>query len=293
MKTKQPLIYILLTAIFVTLVLIPAVGCKVTQKTTPEQNNGNNNGTDPNENNEEEFDPNAKTVLFMGSSYFAGNNFIGIFKNLMKAGGKKLNVFERIVSGAYLSFHAGNEESIKKIYERDWDYVLLQGGCHYISKPKWHYLIVPYIKELNRMIKDNCPDTKTVYMMPWAYEDGLEWMRGEGDSYEEMQQKIYNEALKVADEIGLVISPVGWAWRTVFLSPDHNIDMYRADYNHPTVNGSYLMACVFYCVIFQESCEGLEYYNGIPEDDAKFMQKAASDTVMNDLELWHIVEPSN
>jgi hypothetical protein len=289
MRKNLPLTFILLGAIFIALVIVPGAGCKVSQNTTP---NNNNDGTNPDDNNEE-YDPNAPTVLFMGSSYFAGNNFIGILKSLMKAGGKSLNIHERIVPGAYLSFHAGNDESIRKIYEQDWDYVLLQGGCHYISKPKWHYLIVPYIEELNRMIKDNNEETKTVYLMPWAYEDGLTWMRGEGDTYEEMQRNIYTQALKVADEIGLVIAPVGWAWRTVFQSTEYYVDLYQADYNHPTVNGSYLMACVYYAVLFQESCENLDYYHDLPEDIAKFMQKTASDTVLNDLELWHIVEPSN
>lgn len=255
-----------------------AAGCKISS---------DDSSTPP---EEEEVDPNAPKVLFIGSSYLSINNFKGIFKDLVKAGGKSLDVHTRMVPGVYLSYHSGNSETIDKIYSEKWAYVILQGGCHYISKPKWHEEILPFIERLNEMIKDNCEDTQTVYLMPWAYSDGLTWMRGEGDSYEEMSQNILNESTKFAHEIGIAVAPVGWTWFRVTTSDEYYINLYQDDYNHPSFSGTYLTACVFYVTIFQESLENNGFYFGIPEDRAKFMQRTASSTVLDDLELWNLTQ---
>jgi len=284
MRKKLSFLYILLGFIAVGLIISGSTCCKISKNTTQNDNQTNEG---------EGSDPNAPKVLFIGSSYFASNDFIGMFKNLVKAGGKSLNVHKVIKSGFYLSDHTRNSETMTKIYEEKWAYVYLQGGCHYISKPKWHQYILPYIKILYDAIKDNYQETKVVYQMPWAYKDGLEWMAGETDTYEQMQQNIYNETVKYAHEIGLVIAPVGWAWRTVILDPDCNIELYQSDYNHPTAWGSYLAACVFYVTTFQESLENVEYYYLFSIEKAKYMQQVASSTVLDDLETWNIVDSTD
>ena len=48
------------------------------------------------------------------------------------------------------------------------------------------------------------------------------------------------------------------------------------------------MACTIYSTIFQKSTVGIPYYAGIPQDEADFYQLVASDTVLNNLELWNI-----
>lgn len=284
MKVQVPFHQLLVLLILFGLIIPAGHGCKVNQSTkTVNETPGDNGET-------EVEDPDPPKVLFIGSSYFAYNGFIEMFKNMINAGGKSLDIHTRIVSGAYLSYHVGSSESIAKIYEEDWDYVLLQGGCHYISKPLWHPEIIPYIKELNKLIKYNCETTKTIYLMPWAYEDGLAWMYFHTESYMEMQQLIYNEAVKLAHEINIGLAPVGWAWKDVFQSKEYYIDMYQPDYNHPSFSGTYLMACVFYSTLFQERVDTVNYFHGIPEDKARFMQRVASDTVMNDLETWNLLE---
>jgi hypothetical protein len=277
MNKKSSSRSIVVGLIILALVMVTGAGCKIS--------NDNNSQGEP---EEEEVDPNAPKVLFIGSSYLAINNFRGIFRDLVKAGGKSLNVHNRFVQGVYLSYHSGNPETINLIYSEQWDYVILQGGCHFISKPKWHEEILPFIERLNEMIKDNCEDTKTVYLMPWAYSDGLTWAVGEGDTYEEMSQNILNESTKFAHEIDIIVAPVGWTWFNVTTSDEYYINLYQDDYNHPSISGTYLTACVFYVTIFQESLENNGFYFGIPEEKAKFMQRTASSTVLNDLELWNI-----
>lgn len=62
-----------------------------------------------------------------------------------------------------------------------------------------------------------------------------------------------------------------------------------SDWNHPSLKGSYLMACVIYSTVFRERTTGIEYYADIPEDDASNFQEVGSDIVLDNLELWNII----
>jgi len=64
--------------------------------------------------------------------------------------------------------------------------------------------------------------------------------------------------------------------------------LHMSDWNHPSLKGSYLMACVIYSAVFQESTVRNPYHAGIPDEEAEFFQSVASDTVLNKLELWNI-----
>ena len=50
----------------------------------------------------------------------------------------------------------------------------------------------------------------------------------------------------------------------------------RQDGSHPTVEGTYLAACVFYLVIFQRSPVGLGYHDGLPDKVAARDQQIAA-----------------
>ena len=48
------------------------------------------------------------------------------------------------------------------------------------------------------------------------------------------------------------MSPIGEAFRrSIALNP--NLELYQPDESHPSLEGSYLAACVFYEVLFQKS----------------------------------------
>jgi hypothetical protein len=57
---------------------------------------------------------------------------------------------------------------------------------------------------------------------------------------------------------------------------------------HPTEEGTYLTALVFYAVLFQQSPEGLPYRAGLSEETALFMQAVAAETVLADPERWNV-----
>jgi hypothetical protein len=58
------------------------------------------------------------------------------------------------------------------------------------------------------------------------------------------------------------------------------LDLWQGDGSHPNSYGTYLAACVFYAVIFQESPEGFTYYAELTEEVANTLQTAAANTVL-------------
>lgn len=234
-------------------------------------------------------------ILFIGSSYFNFHNLPWIFENLAVRSGKEVYIDKRMESGLYLADHVSLQGTTIKIRERDWDYIVLQGVGPLIAYPETYtaHAAYPALVNLRNKIKNNCESTRMVFCMPWAFEDGMTWVAGWTDEYDDMQLKIYNNTIKYSDEIGFEIAPVGWAWNTVLEERNYPLHyLHMSDWNHPSLKGSYLMACVLFSAIFQESSVNNSYYGGLPEEEAMDFQEVASSTVLNNLELWNIINPT-
>lgn len=235
-------------------------------------------------------------VLFIGSSYFGYNNMPGIFKSLVMEGNKKVYYDFSITNGKYLSDHASSDYTYSKINLYDWDYVFLQGvGTNVAFPDSAQNIFPPYVDHpwlpsmitLLDSIKTNYINGIPIFTMPWAFKDGMTWLDGFDQNYEEMQEIIYENTIKYSDEIGYKIAPVGWAWKKV-IEERPDIELFLSDYNHPSSKGTYLMACVFYVCVFQESVEGNSFYNDLIEEEAKYLQKIASEVVLQNLDLWRL-----
>jgi hypothetical protein len=236
-------------------------------------------------------------VLFIGSSYFLYNDLPALFRGLATSGGHRTVVESACWGGWFLDDHAASPDTEAKIKSRKWDYVVLQGVCTNMAFPDTHHLIFPpydrhdavaAITALKQKIDAKWRGVKVVYCMPWAFEDGTTWLDGYNHDYFEMQQMVYDNTIRFSDDIGFVIAPVGWAWNEVMKIKTQLHYLFRADWNHPSLRGSYLMACVIYSTLLQEDTNGLGYHGGLWPDEARYFQSVASTIVLDDLELWNI-----
>ncbi len=231
-------------------------------------------------------------VLLIGSSYFNYNNLKNLIKNLADSSNTQLYIEMHGQNGLFLADHASSTATEAKINERNWDYVILQGVGMLVAYPASfpnNHPVYPALIALRDKIHANCESTRMVFQMPWAFEDGMTWYQNWTDTFEDMQIQIYNNTLQYSEEIGFEIAPVGWAWYAVleeFNYPLHYLHM--SDWNHPSLKGSYLMACVIYASVFQESVIDNSYQAGLPEEEVVFFQTVASDIVLNNLEMWNI-----
>jgi hypothetical protein len=235
-------------------------------------------------------------ILFIGSSYFNFNDLPNIFENLGISSRKEIYVDNHGRNGLYLDDHASSSETELKINEKDWDYVILQGVGTNTAYPDHFnaHPLYPALVTLKNKIHQNCNTTKIIFCMPWAFEDGMTWYQDWSDTYEDMQLKIFENTINYSKEIGFSIAPVGWAWYYVLDELDYPLHyLHMSDWNHPSIKGSYLMACVIYSTIFIENITDNPYYGGLDEDEAIYFQNIASHTVLDNLNLWNIENASN
>jgi len=236
------------------------------------------------------------SILFIGSSYFNFNNLPDLFENLAISSGKNIYIDHYGRNGLYLDDHASSSNTESKINEQDWDYIILQGVGSLMAYPDYFtdHPVYPALVTLRDKIHQNCESTKMVFCLPWAFEDGMTWYQDWTDTYEEMQIKIFENTLQYSDEIGFEIAPVGWSWYMVLEEKSYPLHyLHMSDWNHPSLKGSYLMACVIFSTVFLESSVDIPYYGGLLEEEGSYFQTVASNTVLDNLSLWNIVDESD
>ena len=213
-------------------------------------------------------------ILFIGNSFTGYNDMPGIVRELAIT--SKKSIFEDcfLRYGKCLYDISQMSQVKKQIKQQKWDYVVLQDGPHNAAYPDSYQSLIPYapysplpltLKIIRDMALANCESTRIVYFMPWAFKDGITWIMGQTDTYQEMQKKIYNNAIKFADELKLIIAPIGWAWYRV-IQERPEIDQFNPDWSHASQEGSYLAACVFYVTFFQEQLITPHYDKHFPSD---------------------------
>ena len=232
----------------------------------------------------EETPPPAKpeqkplTVLFVGNSFTLAN-YPSIMLQLLSEAAK---VDRKIKTDMYTegstSFqdHWEKTEARKAIASHAWDYVVLQERSFYpIEQPD---LMMKYGALLDGDVKKI--KAKTIFFETWADKDN-----------QDQQKAIHETNMVLGMMCGAYVAPAGDAEHYVLKKkPDY--PFYEKDGHHESQQGAYLIACVFFSVIYKQSPLGLpgklsvKDKNGkeyvlvdLPDDEAAFLQKAAWDTV--------------
>jgi len=109
---------------------------------------------------------------------------------------------------------------------------------------------------------------KTILLMTWERPDSKQF----GVTTEKPRSHIYNSW----KELGVVVAPVGLAFaRSTRGKPE--LTLYVQD-GHPTIEGTYLAACVLYRTIFQKSPVGNPYSaKAISADIRDYLQRIAAE----------------
>lgn len=214
--------------------------------------------------------------MFIGNSYTFYNGLPGLFAELVRSGGRDIEVEMAAEAGWTLSDHAAAEGTQAIIQSEDWDYVVLQEQSVIPSLPEERTLTMyPAVKMLDEMIQDVGADT--VLLMTWGRRDGLP-AEGHPD-YDAMQAQLYTGYTDIGGDVGAIVAPVGLAWQNA-IAQDANLALWGSDGSHPSELGSYLAANVLYAAILAESPLDLAYTAGLPEGTASFLRRIAAVTVL-------------
>jgi Domain of unknown function (DUF4886) len=216
-------------------------------------------------------------VLFIGNSYTYVNDLPAVFAKLAGAGRHGVEAGMAAQGGWTLSNHESSSETLDELKSSQWAYVVLQEQSEIPSVEQARIgQMYPAARDLVRRIRDT--GATPLFFETWAHRDG--WPENGMQNYESMQFQIDNGYLRITQELNAPMAPVGFAWLQV-RRQDPQLNLWQADGSHPNEAGTYLAACVFYSVIFNQSPEGLTFTAGLPKDMAEKLQVVAAKTVLN------------
>ncbi|HKU41476.1 MAG TPA: SGNH/GDSL hydrolase family protein [Polyangiales bacterium] len=211
-------------------------------------------------------------VLFVGNSHTFVNDMPLLVAQLAAAGHEARPFVPALVTkgGATLEQHLAQGTLREPLEHGPWDYVVLQEQQQrptFAPEEVERFFFTP-ARTLDVLVR--AAGARTVLYMTAARRDG----DGPGDTYEAMQARSIRSHQQLARELGALTVPAGPAWQSVRRErPD--LQLWQPDGMHPSLAGSYLIACVFYAVLYAHSPLDNRFTAGLPDDVAQVLQRAA------------------
>lgn len=235
-------------------------------------------------------------ILFIGNSLTFGNSLPAMLEGMVSEShsSKRIQVDMVTIGGATLKKHWLEGRAKAAIEQGEWDYVVLQehstlgstlvNGSPRISDPQTFHM---FVKLFNTVIQRS--GGQTLLFLTWANED------------KPLDQAFLNKAyVDIATDLGATVIPVGPVWQQVRQSlPD--IKLYLEDKLHPTAEGTYVAASVFYAHLLGEGLvrvsgairshsfdhtgrtrsKGRQLLSDIPDNQVQLIQALAIKSVKN------------
>ncbi len=200
-------------------------------------------------------------ILFIGNSYTFING--GLDKQLKRLA-PSIETECIAVGGYTLENHWTNGDAVRIIREGKWDYVILQEQSQIpvINQKKFYDFARKFDEEIRRN------GAKTILLMTWERPDSREL----GVTTDNLTATY----AAVGKELDVKVAPAGLAFaRAIRDKPE--LALYSQD-GHPTVEGTYLAACVLYQTIFENSPVGNPYSErSIPAEMKAYLQGIAAE----------------
>jgi hypothetical protein len=237
---------------------------------------------------------NNQTVeaLFLGNSYTAVNDLPQLIAQLANSSNDVLLYQSNCPGGATFNTHCTNGTSFNMINSQKWDVVILQAQSQEPAFPPAQVAqeTLPFALKLDSVIHLNDSCTKTIFYETWG--------RKYGDAancpfyppictYSGMQDGLKASYKLFADTCKALLAPAGEAWRQSIAS-DSSLNLYQSDNSHPSMEGSYLTACVFYEVIFNKSVVNNSFFASVDPAVALTLQQIAHAVVTDSSSVWNI-----
>jgi hypothetical protein len=203
------------------------------------------------------FSQEEKQVLFIGNSYTYYNNLPELIHNIALSKGNSLNYNSHTPGGSTLMQHASNANVQSLFTSNQWDYIVLQEQSQRPAFPPSQVMneVYPYATSLCEDMREANSCVQPVFFMTWGRENGDQQNCQFYEplcTYEGMQDRLITSYTEMAQENESLLAPVGVAWKNI--REEHpEIDLYTNDGSHPSIQGSYLSACIFYSVLFNDS----------------------------------------
>ncbi|HEX5108569.1 MAG TPA: hypothetical protein VFV95_08990 [Vicinamibacterales bacterium] len=207
-------------------------------------------------------------ILFIGNSLTFSND--GLWLHLERLAAKAspsgpLSTGRSVFGGAYFKTLWNRPEPREAIRTGGWDVVVLQEDLPETRVEDFRDYARRFVNDVRQA------GARPVLLMAWAYKR-LGWI-----SMAEIERAHRDAAM----ELGVDVAPVGVAWELA-AQRRPELDLYKADREHPSLAGTYLATAVVYATVFAKDPAPLEYVPaGVSRDDAAFLRRMAFESLQN------------
>ena len=235
-------------------------------------------------------------VLFLGNSYTYVNDLPKIIEDIATNENKVFTHASVTPGGCTLFQHIESQTSLSKIRQGNWDFVVLQEQSQLpVIDYYRHNTLKPSYQALYDSIMLYNPNAKVVGYMTWGRRYGGQQCVNFGEGlycsadfvdFNHMQDTLTAAYCENAYATNSYVAPVGEAWKAA-LTTDPSLVLHSSDNSHPSYDGSYLAACVFYSVFWNKTPIGIYHDKQIDDTKAELLQTIANDVFFNNLEKWN------
>lgn len=231
-------------------------------------------------------------VLFIGNSYTSVNDLPEMTRQLALSLGNTLVVASSMPGGTTFSQHCALAATQNLIAQGNWDLTVLQEQSQLPSFPPTQVAAqcLPYAAQLVSQVRAASPCAEPVFYMTWGRENGDQQNCASWPlvcTYAGMQQQLRQSYLQMAQDNSAECAPAGMAWKRM-REEFPAINLYSSDGSHPSVAGSYLVACTLYSTFFRTSSVGASFTSSLDAATALTLQQVASSVVLDSLGTWNI-----
>jgi hypothetical protein len=215
-------------------------------------------------------------ILFVGNSFTYFWNLPQLVQAMAETRNMLIRTSQSTVGGSNLEQHWKEEKGTmtrKLLEEKQWDYVVMNN--HSLSPIETPESFMEYGEKFAELV--NSKGAIPVFFMTWSYE-----------SNPLMQPQITEMYEKLAAKTSAQLVPVGLVWDRVRKERSH-LDLYHDD-KHPSPEGTYLIALIFFRHFTDESVKGLPerlrsrdqfgeklYLSILHKKEAKLFQQSVDD----------------
>lgn len=239
----------------------------------------------------------AKEVLFIGNSLTYYHNMPSMLQSMLKEKGHRINIQQSTFPGISLSQHLTHPETLGKLDSQNWDYIILQEGTvRVLIDEVREYNFTPSILKWDSIIK--LKNAKTIlyqsypisiYPEKYCYPSFLVKPKIHDVQYcsdslfnsDQEFERIQDSFKRVSDLIQCEIAPVGHSFELCKRKyPELVLFESRSD-THPSILGSYLIACVFYRQLTGQKTSYVKYSEGIDRIEKDKVNQLVDSIVFN------------
>lgn len=231
-----------------------------------------------------------KNVLFIGNSYVYTNDLPTVLTDMATSTGDKISCSSNTPGGCRFAQHCTNR-SMTMIQQGGWDVVVLQEQSQYPAFPEWQVEddVYPYAQALVDSIYANNSCPEPMFFMTWGKKNG-DAQNGQIfppiGSYEGMDSLLRVRYMKMGKDNHASVCPAGKVWH--YIRHNHpKIELYSADESHPSMAGTYAVACAFYAMIFEKDPTLITYHNtSLDTATERIIRDVAKLVVYDSLAFW-------